>query len=79
MANVKPSDHGIVVENKESGVRFASTDANFDPASERKIRDLHPGETILGYVPRRKSTTQEHEESLIPEETTTPSDSAGQQ
>lgn len=49
MSNIKPSSHGIVVENKESGLRYASTDANFDPQSERKVRDLRPGESIFSY------------------------------
>lgn len=49
MSNIKPSDHGIVVENKESGLRYASLDRNFDPKSERKVRDLKPGESIMSY------------------------------
>lgn len=49
MANIKPSSHGIVVENKESGLRYASHDSNFDPRSERKVRDLRHGETVLSY------------------------------
>lgn len=49
MSNIKPSSHGIVVENKESGLRYASHDRNFDPRSERKVRDLKPGETVLSF------------------------------
>lgn len=49
MTQIKPSDHGIVVENKESGLRYASLDANYDPKSERKVRDLRAGESILSY------------------------------
>lgn len=49
MSNIKPSDHGIVVENKESGLRYASLDQNFDPKSERKVRDLKAGESIMSY------------------------------
>jgi len=52
MSQIKPSSHGIVVENKESGVWYASTDANYDPTSERKVRDLKPGETVFGYTPK---------------------------
>jgi len=49
MTQIKPSDHGIVVENKESGLRYASHDRNFDPKSERKVRDLRAGESVLSY------------------------------
>lgn len=49
MTNIKPSSHGIVVENKESGLRYASHDRNFDPKSERKVRDLKIGESVLSY------------------------------
>jgi hypothetical protein len=49
MSNIKPSDHGIVVENKVSGLRYASLDENYDPKSERKVRDLRVGESIFSY------------------------------
>lgn len=56
MSNIKPSDHGIVVENKESGLRYASLDVNYDPQTERKVRDLKAGETVFSYVPRYKTS-----------------------
>lgn len=59
MSNIKPSDHGIVVEHKESGVRYAVSDKNFDPRNERKVRDLKTGESVLSYRPKRKSTSDE--------------------
>lgn len=49
MSQIKPSSHGIVVEHKESGLRYASLDANYDPKTERKVRDLKVGESILSY------------------------------
>jgi hypothetical protein len=49
MSQIKPSSHGIVVEGKESGLRYASHDRNFDPKTERKVRDLLPGESVLSY------------------------------
>lgn len=52
MTNIKPSSHGIVVEHKESGVRYAVSDRNYRPDVHRKVRDLRPGETVLGYKPR---------------------------
>jgi hypothetical protein len=44
---------GIVVEHKESGVRYAISEKNFNGKLQKKVRDLHPGETIIGYAPRR--------------------------
>jgi hypothetical protein len=61
MTNIKPSDHGIVVENKESGIRYASLDQNFDPTSERKIRDLKPGESVLSYQPKLAAQSSEED------------------
>lgn len=62
MSAIKPSDHGIVVENKESGLRYASLDQNYDPQTERKVRDLKAGETVLGYVPRHKTSLGDQDE-----------------
>lgn len=45
--------NGIVVEGKESGVRYALREENFNPETETKVRDLKPGETILGYQPKQ--------------------------
>lgn len=47
--SIKPSDHGIVVQNKESGQFYASLDQNFNPDGERKVRDLRPGESVFSY------------------------------
>lgn len=52
MSNIKPSDHGIVVENKQSGVRYATSDINYNPKTDRKIRDLRAGESVLSYRPK---------------------------
>lgn len=54
MANIKASSHGIVVEHKESGTRYAVSDRNYNPDVHRKIRDLRPGETVIGFRPKRK-------------------------
>ena len=43
---------GIVVEHKESGVRYAVLEEHYDTKLHKRIRDLKPGETVLGYVPR---------------------------
>lgn len=60
MSQLKPSTHGIVVDHKESNVRFAISDANYNPDVHRKVRDLRPGETVRGYQPRRKGSLQEN-------------------
>lgn len=59
MTGIKPSSHGIVVEHKESGVRFAISDKNYDEKVHRKVRDLRAGETVRGYAPRRKESLQD--------------------
>lgn len=43
---------GIVVENKDNGMRYAISESNFDPDTHTKIRDLKPGETVRAYIPR---------------------------
>ncbi|AZV01720.1 hypothetical protein HOV00_gp13 [Microbacterium phage Schubert] len=54
MSNIKPSSHGIVVEHKETGIHYAVSDANYNEAIHRKVRDLKPGETVLGFKPKPK-------------------------
>jgi hypothetical protein len=54
MASIKTSSHGIVVDHVESGVRYAISDKNYDPKINRKVRDLKPGETVLGFRPLRR-------------------------
>lgn len=62
MSNIKPSTHGIVVDHKESGTRYAVSDKNYNPDIHRKVRDLRPGETVVGYRPRRKGALQASQE-----------------
>jgi len=47
---------GIVVDHKDSGVRYAISEHNFNPKVHKRVRDLQPGETVLGYSPRRKES-----------------------
>lgn len=54
MTGIKPSTHGIVVEHKENGTHYAVSDRNYNPDVHRKVRDLRPGETVLGYKPKPK-------------------------
>jgi hypothetical protein len=61
---------GIVVDHKESGVRYAISEENIDEATEEYVRDLKPGETILGYVPKstriKEDTLPEGTELSLP-------------
>lgn len=57
----KPSSHGIVVENKESGLRYASHDSNFDSKTERYVRDLRAGESVLAYPVKDKASYEASE------------------
>ncbi|AVJ49761.1 hypothetical protein PBI_LUCKY3_13 [Microbacterium phage Lucky3] len=45
---------GIVVDHKETGVRYAVSERNFNEKVHKKVRDLKPGESVIGYQPRRK-------------------------
>lgn len=54
---------GIVVEHKESGVRYAISEANFNEAKHKKIRDLRPGESVRAYVPKTKTASGDAETS----------------
>lgn len=56
MTEIKPSSHGIVVDHKESGVRYAVSDKNFNPKLHRRVRDLKPGESVVGYRPKGSSS-----------------------
>jgi len=46
---------GIVVDHKESHVRFAISERNFNEKLHTKVRDLKAGETVIGFTPKRKS------------------------
>jgi hypothetical protein len=59
MSQIKPSDHGIVVEHKETEMHFAVSDRNYNPEVHRKVRDLRPGESVITYRPRPKESLGE--------------------
>lgn len=68
---------GFVVEHKTSGIRYATSASNFDKVNERKIRDLKPHETVIGYAPRyvnnreEEPTPESPSEELVSPETAT--------
>lgn len=47
---------GIVVDHKETGVRYAVSESNFNEKVHTKVRDLKPGESVLSYRPRPKES-----------------------
>lgn len=47
---------GIIVDHKETGIRYAVSPANFNEKVHTKVRPTKPGETVLGYKPRRKES-----------------------
>lgn len=72
MTEIKPSSHGIVVEHKEIGTHYAVSDSNYNPKIHRKVRDLKPGETVLGYAPRMPEPISEVVDKATPAPRTQP-------
>lgn len=64
MTGIKPSSHGIVVEHKESRVRYAVSDKNFNEKVHRKVRDLRLGESTRTYQPKRAQSSQDASKAL---------------
>lgn len=58
MARKGHTVRGIVVDHKESGVRYAVSERNYNPKIHTKVRELDPGETVLGFRPKRKEQTR---------------------
>lgn len=50
---------GIVVDHKESGVRYAISESNFREAVHTYVRDLLPRESVLSFKPKPKGTADE--------------------
>lgn len=51
---------GYVVEHKDlPGTRYGVSERNYNPKIHKKIRDLKPGETPVGYRPRRTGALQQ--------------------
>jgi len=58
---------GIVVDHKDSGVRYAVSEANYNSKIHKKVRDLKPGETVQGFRPlRREALGEEASTSATP-------------
>lgn len=51
--------HGIVVEHNETGTWYAVSTRNYCPTVHTKVRDLLPGETVIGYRPKRREPVVE--------------------
>ncbi|QBZ73064.1 hypothetical protein SEA_PHERBOT_13 [Microbacterium phage Pherbot] len=61
--------HGIVVDHKESGVRYAVSERNFNEKIHTKVRDLKPGESVIGFQPKRRKTVGEAAPVQLPAKT----------
>lgn len=48
---------GIVVEHKGNGNRYATSEGNFNPETEKRIRELKPHESVRSYAHRPKPKT----------------------
>jgi len=53
---------GIVVDQKESGVRFAIHVENHDPKTQTFVRDLEPWETVISFRPKERGPLGGYEE-----------------
>lgn len=81
---------GIVVDHKETGIRYAVSESNFRDELHEYVRELSPGETIVAFRPRprepqeipggtstRGNSAGDSEEDLGTAEGTWPEDSVG--
>lgn len=57
---------GIVVDHKESGVRYAISEKNFNDSVHTLVRDLLPGETVLSFQPKSRRSRAEEPEAEGP-------------
>lgn len=59
---------GIIVDHKETGVRYAVSEGNYNPKVHKKVRELRPGETVQGFRPLRREALGGSEEANTPEQ-----------
>lgn len=58
---------GIVVDHKSANVRYAISEDHFNPKIHTKVRDLKPGETVIGFTPKRIPTATATPTAATPE------------
>lgn len=61
------SSHGIVVDHKESGTRYAVSDRNRNDSIHTYVRDLNPGESVHSFQPRSRVALSSEDKLDIPE------------
>lgn len=61
MAKSNVTPRGFVVDHKGNGMRYAVSVGNYNPKIHKKVRDLRPGETVLGYRPKSRCPLTEPE------------------
>lgn len=54
---------GIVVDH-ENGTRYAISQNNFNPKVHTMVRELKPGETVIGFTPKRKGALSADEPDI---------------
>lgn len=52
---------GIVVDFIETDIRGAIHERNFNPKIHKRVRDLRPGETVIGFTPKPRLQFEEDE------------------
>lgn len=52
---------GIVVDHKDTQLRYAISEHNFNPKVHTKVRDLKPGESILSFRPKKREKFEQDE------------------
>lgn len=62
----EPGSHGVVVDHKEAKARYAVAPEFFDPAQHDYVRELEPGESVRGFIP--KSLPDEKEDQAAEDE-----------
>ena len=71
MPEAKDNDLGLGlgygVDNKEAQARHAVSVDNFNPSKHTKVRPLKPGETPLGYTPKRLTKKDETNQQALPQ------------
>ena len=52
---------GIVVDHKETGLRYAVSERNFNPKVHTKVRELRPSESVHSFRPKKRETFEADE------------------
>lgn len=56
--------NGIVVDHKETGIRYAILQASFVDELHEFVRDLQPGESVYDFAPKPKAKAKAKDTKL---------------